>query len=704
MRSFGIFLTSLFVFAAAGMPHIGFIMPSGARQGSQVELIIGGQKFFNADEIFISGDGVTVVGVDAVRKPPHPENSQRRYINKWLNNIHSGNPVKPPLPESTEGWRHHPWYDRLNELSDGERDILYRFLFVRSNALQASPAISQRLLVRLYIAPDATPGERELRVVCRKQLSNPLKFFISKVPEYREPYFPMPPRKSPVVHCNFPAVLNGQIMPGERDNFTFTARKGEKLTFSAKARYLMPFIGDGVPGHFQMVMEIFDASGKSVAYADDREFDPDPELFFTAPADGKYTLQIRDALFRGRDDFVYRVEVFKGMPRTRKIAVPKIPGVKHCKGTDFAGGKVITPGVLIADTLRTPEGGRYRFRAKKGVPLMLEVYGRRQGSPIDPLLKIFDSRGKMVAACDDVPRLKAGTILHPAADPVLRFVPENDGEYIAVVSDVAGKCGRNYGYFLRIAKPQPHFKVYATPSVINVNRNGWGKVELAVERFDGFDGEIKLRWRKGGCSIDGIDSIPAKSSRSVITLQGAGRHDFFHAADLEAYTDGFAVRVIPGDEMMQAFAYTHIAPATYMVINQIRNSSGKESFRWAEPVRRVTLKKDYCLKVDINTRYLQHDADAELVMVDPPSWLKVRQGSGHISPAGSRKHGKNKNKSWNHQLKLTIYAEKEGAGKEVNQLFKVVYTTKRKNAKGQIRRMERETLLPVIRISGGSGR
>ena len=36
-------------------------------------------------------------------------------------------------------------------------------------------------------------------------------------------------------------------------------------------------------------------------------FHPDPVLFFEVPKDGEYVLQIRDSIYRGREDFVYRI-------------------------------------------------------------------------------------------------------------------------------------------------------------------------------------------------------------------------------------------------------------------------------------------------------------------------------------------------------------------------------------------------------------
>ena len=106
-----------------------------------------------------------------------------------------------------------------------------------------------------------------------------------------------------------PCTVNGQIASGEVNRYRFEARKGQRLVFSAQARQLVPFIADAVPGWFQPVMALYDAKGKEVAYDDDYRFKPDPVIFFEVPKDGEYVFTITDAIYRGREDFVYRVTV-----------------------------------------------------------------------------------------------------------------------------------------------------------------------------------------------------------------------------------------------------------------------------------------------------------------------------------------------------------------------------------------------------------
>ena len=72
---------------------------------------------------------------------------------------------------------------------------------------------------------------------------------------------------------------------------------------------MIPYLADAVPGWFQATLTLRDAKGKEVAYTDDFRFNPDPIITYTIPADGEYLLEIKDSIYRGREDFVYRIAV-----------------------------------------------------------------------------------------------------------------------------------------------------------------------------------------------------------------------------------------------------------------------------------------------------------------------------------------------------------------------------------------------------------
>ncbi len=91
------------------------------------------------------------------------------------------------------------------------------------------------------------------------------------------------------------------------NRYRFEAHKGQRLVITTRARQLVPYIADAVPGWFQPVMALYDAKGKEIAYDDDYRFNPDPTILVEVPHDGEYVLTITDAIYRGREDFVYRI-------------------------------------------------------------------------------------------------------------------------------------------------------------------------------------------------------------------------------------------------------------------------------------------------------------------------------------------------------------------------------------------------------------
>ena len=57
-----------------------------------------------------------------------------------------------------------------------------------------------------------------------------------------------------------------------------------------------------MPGWFQPVLVLCDATGKEVAYDDDYRFMPDPTILYEVPKDGEYALAIQGrGLSRARD-------------------------------------------------------------------------------------------------------------------------------------------------------------------------------------------------------------------------------------------------------------------------------------------------------------------------------------------------------------------------------------------------------------------
>ena len=706
--------------------HIGFLMPSGARQDSRVEIIVGGQGFWGSHGVHISGGGVTVEKVRYIRSLPNISGSQRRYYNQILRQFHDGKPITVKKPESTEGWRTHSFHERLTELTPCERDITYQAWFVPKNSLQASPAIAGRVIVDLKIDKNAKPGVREFRLVDRNgTLSNPLKFFIGDVPEVREDYFPFPPAVRSIPEIPIPSAVNGQIMPGETDRYTFKAVKGGEITFKLYGRFFNTFIGDGVPGHFQPVLEVVDENGKVLAYADDYFFDPDPVLTFTAPAEGKYTLRIRDALYRGREDFVYRVNVFAGLFKAPETEAPKIGKVPvRDMGTLKLTDPVKYP-VILKHTLAKPCGNDYLVELKKDEEVVLEVFARRLGLPPDALLKVFDEDGKLLAYNDDTDRLKVGTILHNTADPVVYFKAPADGTYRINVSDTATAYGEAYKYFLRIDRKRERFALYTTPSTLRINANSANKLAVTVDRFDGFDGEIKLKIvSPQGYRFLGTDTIPAKSSQAIFTITGEQKKDRpIEELVIEGSAGKFKTRLIAGDEAMQAFAYTHINPAKTFPVRVMGRYNRIEFQKIKDNKVVLPVDKPVTLTAKLTNGYIPPNVEVKLEVENKPDWIKVvdtpvsktklvkfKVKERVRNKTKGKGNGKNKpqyrtvNRSRLEipPMRIILQANKDAAGKAANVLIQASWVvTPKPDKKGRVRKYTQRVTLPAIQIYGG---
>lgn len=99
---------------------------------------------------------------------------------------------------------------------------------------------------------------------------------------------------------SLPVGVNGRLAVDETHYYSFDAVKGQFYLFEMIAhRRGLPLDG---------VLELFDAAGKKLAEADDGLQTKDPQLYFQAPADGKYVLAVRDLHGRGGERFLYHLK------------------------------------------------------------------------------------------------------------------------------------------------------------------------------------------------------------------------------------------------------------------------------------------------------------------------------------------------------------------------------------------------------------
>jgi len=287
-------------FRTARSPQIGYAYPAGGQQGTTFEMRLAGRYLDGVNSVVLSGGGAVAEVVEHV-KPLSGRDIQ--LLRDRLKELQAQiAPPKPPQQAADNDANAAAPIDRdavQKEIADTRRK-----LDNPKNRNRENPQLSEDVVLQVTLAPDAGPGRRELRLRTAGGLSNPVVFYVDRLPEYTEKESPDP---EPIP--SLPVVINGRIMPGDVDRFTLTLQKGQKAVMAAAARDLIPYLADAVPGWFQATLALYDANGAEVAYADDFRFDPDPVLCFDVPADGTYTLEIKDAVYRGREDFVYRITI-----------------------------------------------------------------------------------------------------------------------------------------------------------------------------------------------------------------------------------------------------------------------------------------------------------------------------------------------------------------------------------------------------------
>ncbi|MBQ4335640.1 MAG: hypothetical protein IJC34_00415, partial [Lentisphaeria bacterium] len=269
--------------------HLGYIFPAGGRAGETVEVLIGGLNNWGCNDIYTGDPGIKCVNFIKGVNVPFFYYSQKEYYKAYLKAKYLGKPI-PPKPEKQDDWRPSKLLDDIDNLTPFQLDLLLRRLYTRPNKLQISPSIGQKSILKIQIAPDTKPGVYYLRLMGRGVITNPVPFMVGTAPEIQEQGYRPPYIKKEIPEFTLPASVNGQIRPGETDEYKVRLKAGTRCYFKLYGRFFKPYVGDGVPGFFQPILELRDEKGKQVAIAERNGVEIDPLLTCTAPADGVYTL------------------------------------------------------------------------------------------------------------------------------------------------------------------------------------------------------------------------------------------------------------------------------------------------------------------------------------------------------------------------------------------------------------------------------
>jgi hypothetical protein len=715
--------------AQQNSPHAAFVYPAGGRLGSIFEATVGGQYLDGAKEAFFAGDGVKAEIIGFSKPLAQKELDDLRAQLKELEQSHAKAPAgakTAPSPQAAQQpggtaankpeFTITPASAAASPTKDGQTAATpapprvatpwtpedrklaadLRKQIDATMRMRAAPALSQSVLLRVTVDAHAAFGNHELRLLTNQGLTNPLNFLVDRFPETTRPLQHVPlslaaggglplsvqaraEASAVPLQIALPAIVNGQMMPGSTDRYSFHANKGQKIVIAAMTRALIPFMSDAVPGWFQAVLTLTDSKGKELASADHFRFNQEPVIEEEIAEEGDYILSVRDVLNRGREDFVYRIAMGEipyvtgifpmggksgahtrveaegwNLAATQFKLSPSEPGIhefpageKGWSGENSVAFSVDTlsetvqkqksSGAANAQRIKLPQvvNGRidhpgdvhfFRIEAKAGEEIVAEVEARRLGSPLDSALTLTDAHGKQLAFNDDFEDKGAALLTHQADSQLIYRFPAK-GTYYLQLADTEQNGGPDFAYRLRISHPRPDFEVRVAPSSINLRPGRTIPATVLLIRRDGFDGAVTLRIKDGppGLALGG-GTIPAGTDTVRISLTApseatATPHRF--ALEGEASIDGGTVRHtgVPAEDMMQAFAWRRLVPTQEAMLFVFGNDRRKPLWSPFESRLRLPVGGAALLRLALPPGQMGNQI--QLALDDPPDGIGI---------------------------------------------------------------------------------
>ena len=668
-------------------PHIGYVYPAGGQQGRSFEVTVGGQFIKETSEVYIAGDGVSAKIVNWYRPLTQGGytglNQKILAVRDKLEEEHAKQGKTGPVPFEVLAKAAGITDEEIKEME------VYRKREADPKR-QPNDQIAEELTLEITIDANAKPGKREMRVITPDSMSNPIWFHVGLWREVRETE-PNDTKPDAAIGYMLPVVVNGQIMPGDRDRFSFTARKGTRLVINAAVRDVMPYLADAVPGWFQGTLVLYDAKGDELAYAGAFHYRQDPVIYFEVPEDGEYVVGIRDSIHRGREDFVYRLTLgelpfvtgifpFGGragtevavelqgwnlvetqlnvravvnrnrpirwysIPQTDKVSIDfplRIDMTSEVldqePNNDRETAQEVTLPIIVNGRIDKPDDvDVFRFDAHG--KLVAEVFARRGGSPLDSALTLIDAEGKEIGFNDDYED-KAQPLITHHADSRLVVTLSGKSPFSLRLADAQRKGGNDFIYRLYIRPPRPDFDLRIVPSTIIARPGAVIPITAYVLRRDDFDDDVVLSLVEppDGFKLDGA-VVPGNADKVRLTLTvppTASEEPFALEMDGQSLGGhGQRLRIsrpaVPAENMMQAFIWYHLVPAEQwtVIVNGKAGAKMPLAFPPADSLK-LKLGEKMTLAATVTEKNAQV-AQLRLELSEPPPGISVEK----VSPEG----------------------------------------------------------------------
>ena len=183
--------------------HIGYVYPAGGQQGATFEAVIGGQFLTGVNTVDVSGGGVQATIVELIQPISGKELNELRIkmdellarqavVRNDFRALEAFRSFKNAKTVKTDDAANDKELEELKKKYAGatwtadDEKLLNEIRKKIGSAVRrpANPAIGELAVLQVTVAPDAEPGQRELRIATPSALSNPLVFCVGQLPEF----------------------------------------------------------------------------------------------------------------------------------------------------------------------------------------------------------------------------------------------------------------------------------------------------------------------------------------------------------------------------------------------------------------------------------------------------------------------------------------------------------------------------------------
>jgi len=413
----------------------------------------------------------------------------------------------------------------------------------------------KKLEVVVEVAADCRLGEHILQVRCGKGISDFRSVFVGPYPAVKE----TEPNNEFInaQKIELGHTVAGEIKREDVDYFVVSLKSGQRMSIEVEAIRLGTF--------FDSKVTVFDSEQNEIAVCDDTElFSQDGFLSVTAPADGDYYVMIHDAVFNAPKYAFYRLhigdfdrpqvmfpaggksgqllstaiierpkpnsesvvqhtaaeiqlpdlsdtnEVFNGGPSALPLRVSEFENLNRAddaKNLGFKEATEITIPIAINGRFATERQRHfYRFTAKKNQKLSIDVFAKRIGSPLDPIINVFDEKNKSLIGSDDA-------TVRP--DSFLVFNPPADGTYTLRVIDYFNRGGVDMIYRVEIAPVTPRLSL----SIKRNDRFSQRRMAMAIPQGGRFAAVLSAKKEHFAADVElQFDGLPEGVTATMLPL------------------------------------------------------------------------------------------------------------------------------------------------------------------------------------------